>query len=229
MGVDQFGQAIVGVSNSYITSQALAESLPELGVREAILLDSGFSSALQFGSDILASGHATAEMPSRPVPHAIMVYDLNTLQAANNPLENLLGQLEAPDRELAVSTLESVLRGETTLQRGDRGPAVQAIQFALQALASERTDTLDWAAERAEARPTEDLPLASGADGVYGGEVSLAIRPYLSDRSPALASVDPAAIDDGSVITAATLQNLLRAYAALPTPILVDPSLPRRR
>lgn len=217
LGVDQFGQAIVGVSNSYITSQALAESLPALGVKEAILLDSGFSSALQFGSDILASGHATAEMPSRPVPHAIMVYDLNTLQAANDPLESLLGQLEPRDRDQAIITLEAVLRGDITLQRGDRGPAVQAVQFALQALASAST--------RGTAN---EVPLASGADGVYGGEVSLAIMPYLSDRSPALASTSATGALDGSVITAETLRNLLRAYADLPSPILVDPTMPRR-
>lgn len=214
LGIDTYGQAIVGVSNSYITSLALAEALPELGIKEAILLDSGFSSSLLYGDDILASGHATAEMPSRPVPHAVMVYDLNSIQVANDPLERLLGQFEPTDRAEAVTTLEAVLRGDIVLSRGDRGVAIQAIQLALQAIATSDIG---------------EVALASGVDGVYGGEVAQAILPYISSRSPVIASTDMTSTADGSVITDETLRNILRAYAELPSGVLVDTTLPRSR
>lgn len=44
-----------------------------LGAEEAVLMDSGFSTALVYEGKVLASGHASPSRPSQPVSHAIIV------------------------------------------------------------------------------------------------------------------------------------------------------------
>ena len=59
--------------------------LAAAGLKEAVLLDSGFSTSLVLGKEVLASGHSTAGEPSRPVPHAIVLMgetDPASLEAA---------------------------------------------------------------------------------------------------------------------------------------------------
>ncbi len=73
MGIDAAGVFVCGASmGSYRTDQ-VAEAAALAGVQEAVLLDSGFSTSLVFGEDIIASGHSSASNPSRPVPHAIVL------------------------------------------------------------------------------------------------------------------------------------------------------------
>lgn len=207
IGVDRDDRVVAGVTDTHINSLQLTEILPQLGVREAVLLDSGFSSSLVYEGKVMATGHATAEEPSRPVPHAILLYDLLKLQASSapvEPLQQVVNGVPAGDRPLAQSDLEAVLSGKTQLRKGDRGPAMRAIQEALQRVAQEK------------GKPN---PLPSGIDGVFGSEVSQAIARYATRTTSSTA----AAVEtiDGGI-----LKKLLDDVAKLPASILVDPALP---
>jgi hypothetical protein len=73
------GRPMLGASDCSVCSRDLAGALAEVGVKEAVLLDSGFSTSLVFGDQILVSGHSTRSIPSRPVPHAILLFDRSQL------------------------------------------------------------------------------------------------------------------------------------------------------
>ena len=73
VGITMDGQIVLGASKSSIKSSQVAIAAAAAGVREAVLLDSGFSTSLVYNNKILASGHSTPTMPSRPVPHAILI------------------------------------------------------------------------------------------------------------------------------------------------------------
>lgn len=73
LGVSRTGELIVGACTGSYSSERLARAAEAAGCYEAVLLDSGFSTSLVFNREILASGHATKDKPSRPVPHAIII------------------------------------------------------------------------------------------------------------------------------------------------------------
>lgn len=73
------GRPVLGASDCSVPSRDLADALQQIGVREAVLLDSGFSTSLVYGDQILVSGHSTRRIPSRPVPHAIVLFDRSQL------------------------------------------------------------------------------------------------------------------------------------------------------
>jgi peptidoglycan/xylan/chitin deacetylase (PgdA/CDA1 family) len=73
IGLDMDGNFVMVASKGSVSSAKLAEALAIAGLREAVLLDSGFSTSLVLEDKVLASGHSTASTPSRPVPHAIVV------------------------------------------------------------------------------------------------------------------------------------------------------------
>jgi len=62
-------------ATTYVTPSAdLARALQAQGVREAVLLDSGFSTSLVYGRKILVTGHTSPGIPSRPIPHALVLF-----------------------------------------------------------------------------------------------------------------------------------------------------------
>jgi hypothetical protein len=70
-------------ATTYVTeSSRLARALSEAGVREAVLLDSGFSTSLVEDGKILVTGHTSPGIPSRPVPHAIVLFDTHPAPAS---------------------------------------------------------------------------------------------------------------------------------------------------
>jgi len=73
LGFRDDGAVVCGASLGSVPSSMAAQAAVALGCRTAVLLDSGFSTSLVIGDDILASGHSTKTKPSRPVPHAIML------------------------------------------------------------------------------------------------------------------------------------------------------------
>lgn len=73
MGIMPDGSFVCGASMGSVSSADVARALQEAGVQEAVLLDSGFSTSLVYGKVIKAFGHSTADNPSRPVPHAIVI------------------------------------------------------------------------------------------------------------------------------------------------------------
>ncbi len=74
-GVTAHGELVLGASLNPTSSSDLAGAALAAGVREAVLLDSGYSTSLVYQDKIIAVGRHNATVPSRPVPHAIVVMD----------------------------------------------------------------------------------------------------------------------------------------------------------
>ncbi len=68
------GRPALGATTYVTPSSNLAVALQSVGVREAVLLDSGFSTSLVYGKKILVTGHTSPGIPSRPVPHALILF-----------------------------------------------------------------------------------------------------------------------------------------------------------
>lgn len=87
-GVTADGRPIAGASENGVDSVRLAQAAAAMGARYAVLLDSGFSTSLVFGSQILAWGHRNADHGSRPVPHAVLFYgEAGEALAPGGPIE----------------------------------------------------------------------------------------------------------------------------------------------
>lgn len=71
-GVTSTGLVIAGATTTPVSSARLAQVAQQAGAQEAVLMDSGYSTSLIYGSRVLAVGHRTRKVPSRPVPHAIV-------------------------------------------------------------------------------------------------------------------------------------------------------------
>ncbi|MGY2893155.1 phosphodiester glycosidase family protein [Deinococcus sp. UYEF24] len=71
-GVTGKGLVIAGATTTPVSSARLAQVAQQAGAQEAVLMDSGYSTSLIYGSRVLAVGHRTRKVPSRPVPHAIV-------------------------------------------------------------------------------------------------------------------------------------------------------------
>jgi hypothetical protein len=84
IGIDAEGHIVLGASTESASSAMVAEAAAAAGIQEAVLLDSGFSTSLVYGEDVKASGHSTETIPSRPVPHVILL--LGNLDPATTPL-----------------------------------------------------------------------------------------------------------------------------------------------
>lgn len=80
------GRPALGASDCSVSSRELARALADMKVREAVLLDSGFSTSLVYGNQILVSGHSTPRIPSRPVPHAVLLFGSTTTAQMNTSL-----------------------------------------------------------------------------------------------------------------------------------------------
>ena len=68
------GRPALGATTYVTPSANLALALQAMGVHEAVLLDSGFSTSLVYGKQILVTGHTSPGIPSRPVPHALVLF-----------------------------------------------------------------------------------------------------------------------------------------------------------
>ena len=80
------GRPALGATTYVTPSSQLAEALQADGVREAVLLDSGFSTSLVYGKKILVTGHTSPGIPSRPVPHALVLFGKPAASAAPDAL-----------------------------------------------------------------------------------------------------------------------------------------------
>jgi hypothetical protein len=72
-GVTADGQAVLGGTLDVVTTEKMAEAIAEAGVMEAVLMDSGFSTSIVYDGKIIVTGHTAKNLPSRPVPHSIVV------------------------------------------------------------------------------------------------------------------------------------------------------------
>jgi hypothetical protein len=73
-GVTKSGAVCLLAASGSVPSSRLGEAAAEFGCSYAVLLDSGFSTSLVYGGRTLVSGDSTSKTPSRPVPHAIVLY-----------------------------------------------------------------------------------------------------------------------------------------------------------
>jgi hypothetical protein len=74
-GVTKHGEVQLGASLNPTSSSDLARAALAAGVFEAVLLDSGYSTSMIYQDQIIAVGRHNAQVPSRPVPHAIVLMD----------------------------------------------------------------------------------------------------------------------------------------------------------
>ena len=82
------GRPALGATTYVTPSADLARALEAAGVREAVLLDSGFSTSLVYGKTILVTGHTSPGIPSRPVPHALVLFGKPAQLTAHAPREH---------------------------------------------------------------------------------------------------------------------------------------------
>lgn len=73
LGITSSGVTVIGASLQTCSTERLAEAAAAAGVQEAVLLDSGFSTSLVYNGRIIVTGHTAQNLPSRPVPHAIVI------------------------------------------------------------------------------------------------------------------------------------------------------------
>jgi hypothetical protein len=216
-GVDREGRAVAGTTQSGTNSARLAQILPELGLQEAVLLDSGFSTSLIYKDQVLATGHASASQPSRPVPHAILLYDMPELWAQGSQssqgsqgsseedkLQGIASLVPENQQADVLRTLQAVWRGEKVLQKGDRGSTIMALQMILTQIAATKSRF--------------DL-LTSGPDGVYGNEVSQALGALELNGLPP----SPPTVTRAQDLPVTYVSQLLKTPDPLLTP---DPSPP---
>ena len=90
------GEPVEGASLQTCSSQRLAEAAAAAGVQEAVLLDSGFSTSLVYNGRIVVTGHTSPTLPSRPVPHAIVLKGTLDLNGADVMLASASEGAKAP-------------------------------------------------------------------------------------------------------------------------------------
>ncbi len=91
------GEPMIGASLQTCTTARLAEAAAAAGVQEAVLLDSGFSTSLVFNDHIVVTGHTSKDLPSRPVPHAIVLMGRLQLEGADAMLASAAEGAKAPE------------------------------------------------------------------------------------------------------------------------------------
>ncbi len=67
------GTLVYGATQNVITTSAMARGAAAAGLQEAFLMDSGFSTSIVFNGKIMATGHSSESLPSREVPHALVI------------------------------------------------------------------------------------------------------------------------------------------------------------
>ena len=72
-GVNGDGEVALVGSLDVITTVQLAKAAAAAGLTEAVLVDSGFSTSIVFDNKIIVTGHTATNLPSRPVPHSIVL------------------------------------------------------------------------------------------------------------------------------------------------------------
>jgi peptidoglycan/xylan/chitin deacetylase (PgdA/CDA1 family) len=90
------GQPMIGASLQTCSTGRLAEAAAAAGAQEAVLLDSGFSTSLVFDGRIIVTGHTSEGIPSRPVPHAIILKGDLDLDGAEEMMKSAAEGAKAP-------------------------------------------------------------------------------------------------------------------------------------
>jgi hypothetical protein len=108
-GVDKEGRAFLGASSTGNMSDRLAVSIAKLGLEECVLLDSGFSTSLVIGREVLVSGIRQTRFPARPVPHALVIHPVDPQTGGEIMVvdrdPNWSGPVETPSMEQVQAVL----------------------------------------------------------------------------------------------------------------------------
>ncbi|MBB6051280.1 polysaccharide deacetylase family protein [Armatimonas rosea] len=105
-GVTDKGEPVLGATMEVITTEMMAKGAAAAGVHEAVLMDSGFSTSIVYDGKIIATGHTAKDLPSRPVPHAILLS--GTLQQPTDP--DTLTILQGADASVGSAPSTDVMR-----------------------------------------------------------------------------------------------------------------------
>jgi peptidoglycan/xylan/chitin deacetylase (PgdA/CDA1 family) len=116
-GITDSGDVVLGGSLEVITTETLASAAAAAGVKEAVLMDSGFSTSIVYDNKIIVTGHTAKHLPSRPVPHAIVV--TGTLDPPIDPeVEKVLEKAEPAVGEIsAMEAQEQLSQGARRRRR----------------------------------------------------------------------------------------------------------------
>ena len=109
------GRPVLGATTYVTPSADLAAALQSMGVQEAILLDSGFSTSLVYGKKILVTGHTSPGIPSRPVPHALVLFGKPAL---HTPHSVLVASRQFSERGLPYSPCTCLTRSSNAVMSG---------------------------------------------------------------------------------------------------------------
>jgi poly-beta-1,6-N-acetyl-D-glucosamine N-deacetylase len=124
-GITKDGEIVLGATQEVITTTMMARGAAAAGVEEAVLMDSGFSTSIIFDGKIMATGHTATNVPSRPVPQAIIVS--GTLQKPTDPkllalweeASAAVGKISAQDAQ-AVAAPGATAAGSSNDSSNDR-------------------------------------------------------------------------------------------------------------
>lgn len=124
LGLTADGQVVLGGTLEVVTTLKMAEAAAAAGVKEAVLLDSGFSTSVVYDNKIIVTGHTAKNLPSRPIPHAIVLS--GTLERPTDP--TLLAMLNTADTAIAPegSVPEELSEEPRPRRRRRRGRRVAA-------------------------------------------------------------------------------------------------------
>jgi hypothetical protein len=73
LAVDDAGRIILIASADNLDSASFARRIMALHPREAVLLDSGYSTALVWKGRVIVGGHDDPRIASRPVMHGLVI------------------------------------------------------------------------------------------------------------------------------------------------------------
>ncbi len=136
MGIDSQGRPFLGASSTGNQSDRLAQTLEKIGVRECVLLDSGFSTSLTVGQQVLVTGLMRKDIPARPVPHALLLYPYDPETKSERPviewgLDDLKLLAVAPDAQVSPDAGAAPVNGGSQDAGPDLGNAPAAVNAPL--------------------------------------------------------------------------------------------------
>lgn len=115
-GVTEAGEVVLGGTLDVVTTEMMAKAAAAAGVKEAVLMDSGFSTSIIYDNKIIVTGHTAKDLPSRPVPHSIL-----TCGILEPPTDAALIKLLA-DAEPAIGKVSALEAQANAPRPGDDPP-----------------------------------------------------------------------------------------------------------
>jgi len=118
-GFTEAGEMVLIGSLKVITTETLAKAVAAAGVQEAFLLDSGFSTSVVYDNKIIVTGHTAKHLPSRPVPHAIVLTGALT-PPLDPETEEELAKAEEAVGEISAAEAQAAAPGPSSTRRRRR-------------------------------------------------------------------------------------------------------------